>query len=129
MKITNPELEVVRFNADDVIATSLYYMSAADYNALYGTDFTSDYVQFNGDMVATGNSGVWGITNIYNVQAAPDDEVPGLMSGGAVYIPELGMTLPSTVMEPIARQAYNAFKSDDGIYTKGVTYYEQYWNQ
>ena len=126
MKITNPELEVVRFNADDVIATSLYYMSAADYNALYGTDFTSDYVQFNGDMVATGNSGVWGITNIYNVQAADTDEIEALMSGSGNFT---GFPIPASVLEPIARQAYNAFKSDDGIYTKGVTYYEQYWNQ
>lgn len=127
MKITNPELEVVRFNADDVIATSLYYMSAADYNALYGTDFTSNYVQFEGSMVpTTGNSGVWGITNIYNAAEADDDEVEGLMSGGAMFG---GVTVPSFILEPIARQAYNAFASDGDIYTHGVTYYEQYWNQ
>ena len=127
MKITNPKLEVVRFNADDVIATSLYYMSAADFNAVNGTSFTSDYVEFEGTMVPTGDSGVWGITNIYNVKAADGEDMEGLMSGGSVVFG--GGTIPSTFMESTARKAYDAFKRDDGIYTKGVTYYEQYWNQ
>ena len=129
MKITNPELEVVRFNADDVIATSLYYMSAADFNAAQGTNFTSNYVQFEGSMVGDGSSGEWKIINISGATAADDDDIAGLMSGGSVYLPEIGITIPSTVMEPIARQAFNAFKGSDGIYTKGVTYYEQYWNK
>ncbi|MBQ6980167.1 MAG: hypothetical protein IJQ07_05925 [Clostridia bacterium] len=127
MKITNPKLEVVRFNADDVIATSLYYMKTADYNALFNKNLTSDYVEFEGTMVPTGESGVWGITNIYNVKEADGEDMEGLMSGGSVVFG--GVTIPSTFMESTAKIAYNAFKRDDGIYTKGVTYYEQYWNQ
>lgn len=129
MKITNPKLEVVRFNADDVIATSLYYMKAADYNALYGTSFTSNYVEFQGSMVAPDKSGVWGITNIYGAKAAKDDDIAGLMSGGSYTFPDVGVTVDMSDMAPVARQAYNAFKGDDGISTHGVTYYEQYWNQ
>ena len=129
MKITNPELEVVRFNADDVIATSLYYMKAADFNAVRGTSFTSDYVEFEGTMVPTGESGVWGITNIYNAKAADGEDMDGLMSGGTFYFPGTAVTVDMSFMEPTARVAYNAFKSDNGISTNGVTYYEQYWNQ
>lgn len=129
MKITNPELEVVRFNADDVIATSLYYMKAADFNAMRGTSFTSDYVEFEGTMFPTGESGVWGITNIYNEKPATGSDIAGLMSGGDYYDPDTGDTIPGWFMESTARIAYDAFKGNNGISTHGVTYYEQYWNQ
>ena len=130
MKITNPKLEVVRFNADDVIATSLYYMKTADYNAWFNKNLTSDYVEFEGTMVGDGSSGKWGITNIYNVREASGGDIAGLMSGGGDYYdPDTGDTLPGWFMKSTAKIAYNAFKGDDGIYTHGVSYYEQYWNQ
>lgn len=44
MKISNPEMKVIRFANEDVIATSLYYMSAADYNEAMGTNYTTPYI-------------------------------------------------------------------------------------
>ena len=117
MKITNPKLEVVRFNADDVIATSLYYIKDGDV-----------YKQFEGIMSPDSN-GRYMITPVSDFEVVDDETVEGLMSGGWTYLPDVGITIPSTAKEPIARQTYTAFKIDDDYYTYGVTYYEQYWNQ
>lgn len=126
--MTDLKLDVVRFSNEDVIATSLYYATAAAFNSAFGTSYTSDYVQFNGSM--TGYSDEAGgryVTNVYGVSEADNDEMEGLMSGGSVYLPDVGITIPSTVMAPIAQQAYNAYSYNGGLYTKGATYYETYW--
>lgn len=120
MKITNPKLEVVRFNADDVIATSLFIMRASEYNSLYGTDFTSNYVQFNGSIVTTsGKSGVWGIENVHAAEEAIDDEVA-----------ELSDPFFVNYIKSFAAMTYEAYKDDDDtICTKGVSYWERYGKQ
>lgn len=128
MKISNPEMKVVRFANEDVIATSLYYASAADFNSAFGTNFTSDYVEFNGSMTGFDSAaGGWYVSNVYGAQEADSDSMEGLKSGGSIYLPEYGITIPSTAAEPIARQAYSTYSYNDGLYTKGATYYELYW--
>ena len=116
MKISNPELKVVRFGADDVIATSLFY----------GTDALGNYKTFNGVLSPLGD-GTYAVTNVYGVDDADMDEIDGLKSGGSVYLPELGLTIPSTAMEPIARQAYEAYTYEDQYYSHGASYYDLYW--
>ena len=128
MKITNFELEVVRFSSDDVIATSLYYAPAAAYNAATGASFSSDYVEFEGSMTAYDSAaGGWYISPHSYAQAADPDDVDGLKSGGSHYIPEVGITIDMSSMAPLAQQAYDAYGYEGGLYTKGATFYESYW--
>lgn len=115
MKITNPKLEVVRFNADDVIATSVYYMSAADYNAYaeqndLATVSGKPYVYFNGDMTYVDGTS-WQITNIRSVTGEDD---LGMFTG----FTEFGITIPPTT------QGYEAYNYNGELYTKGATYLE-----
>lgn len=117
MKITNPKLEVVRFNADDVIATSLYYIKDGD-----------TYVQFEGVMTPDSN-GRYKIEPVSSFEVVDDYTVAGLMSGGSYYFPDTGIPVDMSSLAPIAQQTYTAFKIDNDYYTYGVTYYEQYWNQ
>lgn len=116
MKITNPELKVVRFNSEDVIATSLYLMSAADYNTAAGTSYTKPYVMFNGDMTTYDETNqAWQIANIHAV--TEEDDVT-FFTGG--YIPEVGYSIP-----PLAPgYTYRAFADGTVLYTNGVTFSE-----
>ena len=133
MKFVNPEIEIVRFSSEDVIATSgapistkLFYIPTTDY---MGDLSGSDYVQFEGVMGGYDSAaGGYRITDVYSPALADTDEVNGLMSGGTLYIPELGITIPSTVMAPIAQQAYNAYSYNGEYYTNGLTYYDMYWS-
>ena len=129
MKITDLELEVVRFADGDVIATSLYYAPSAAFNSVYGTSYSSNYVQFEGSMTNyDSTAGGWYISNVYGAAAADDDEMAGLKSGGAMYFPDVGITIPMSHMAPLAQQAYDAYSYNDGLYTKGATFYESYWS-
>lgn len=115
MKITNPALEVVRFNADDVIATSLYYMSAADYNAYaeqndLATVSGKPYVYFNGDMTYVDGTS-WKIENIHSVGGQDDLGMFTGFSWGGTYFPPM-------------KQGYEAYSYNGELYTKGATYLE-----
>ena len=126
MKITNPEMNVIRFGANDVIATSLFYLPVSQYSGSYtpGTD-GNDYVEFEGTMRPNGD-GTYEITNIYRAQGVPQDDVDGLASGGSVVF--YGVTIDMSSMAPIARQTYDAYSYSEGTYyTHGATYYELYW--
>lgn len=128
MKISDFEIKVVRFSSDDVIATSLYYAPAAAFNSVTGGSFTSAYVEFEGTMTGyDSDAGGWYVANPRGAKAASDDDMDGLKSGGTIYLPDVGITIPSTVMEPIAQQAYDSYEYNGGLYTKGATYYEAYW--
>lgn len=115
MKITNPKLEVVRFNADDVIATSLYWTTSEAYEAATGVHYDTPYVWFNGDMSATDNSGEYRIDNIYAVEGITEDSLLFVRGG---YIPDAGITFPGT------KSAYQPYYKDGDWYTNGVTYKE-----
>lgn len=128
MKIDSLELKVVRFDSEDVIATSLYYAPSAAYNAAFGGSFTSNYVEFNASMIGYDDAaGGWMVTNPYGAKAASDDDIDGLKSGGSYTFPDVGVTVDMSHMAPIAQQAYDAYSYEGGLYTKGATYYELYW--
>ena len=110
MKINKPELKVVRFANDDVIATSLFYMNTEDFNAAMGTEYNvneTPYVYFNGEMrYVDGTS--WRIDNAHAFDAVED---LGFIAG----IPEIGF--PGVT-------GYEAYVYENGFYTKGASYQE-----
>ncbi len=118
MKISNPEMKVVRFANEDVIATSLFYMSAADYNAAMGTNYTTPYVWFNGAMNGASydsSTASWKIDVTTPVDPVTEDDLIFVRGG---YIAETGVTIPGTTA------SYEAYIKDGEHYTKGVTYKE-----
>ena len=130
MKISNAELKVVRFNSEDVIATSRYFMSAAAFESLYGLGLTgTDYVSFTGSMTSYDDvAGGWSVTpNLSSAAEYDNEEMEGVMSGGDFYFAELGVWVHSDAMANIAKQHYDAYSYEGGLYTKGATYYETYW--
>lgn len=117
MKISNPEMKVVRFANEDVIATSLFYMSAADYNTAMGTNYTTPYVWVNGAMSGASYDSAtasWKI-DVTSVEPATEDDMLFVRGG---YIEEAGITFPGTTA------AYEAYIKDGEHFTKGVTYKE-----
>ena len=122
MKITKPELKVIRFSSEDVIATSLYFMSAADYNAAHGTSFDTPYVWFNGSMTDYDPSiSSWRISDIRNVDGMTEED-KGFIVG--TYFEDMGVYFPG-----VGGISYEAFNYNDGLYTKGASYSELYGNQ
>ncbi len=115
-RLTNPELKVIRFASEDVIATSLYYATSAAFNAAQGTNFTSDYVMFNGSMRYDGDLGAYLISDI-KAPTASSAEDKVFFSGG--YIPEAGITLPPH------GNGYDAYEYNGGLYTNGVSYVDR----
>lgn len=117
MKISNPEMKVVRFANEDVIATSLYYMSAADYNAAMGTSYDTPYVWINGAMSGASydsSTASWKI-DVTSVEPATEDDMLFVRGG---YIEEVGIYFPGT------SSSYEAYIKNGEHYTKGVTYKE-----
>ena len=137
MKITNPEIKVVLFASDDVIATSgmigaltgqsgLFYIPTSQYT---GGSYTGDYVQFSGTF-GNYSGGVYEITGISGATGGVDGDKANLDSiqNGSVYLPDVGITIPASVFENIAKQTYDAYSYGNGTYyTNGVSYYEQHW--
>lgn len=107
MKMTNPELKVVRFANDDVIATSVFII--ADGNPYSG------YSMFTGTMAPTGEEGTWIVTNPSGSWEIDESVIENMKNGS--YTPEEYYT-------------YNAYKTDpEGpYYTKGASYYDLYYN-
>ncbi len=138
MKMQTTELQVVRFAADDVIATSglgalsgengLFYIPASDYTGSYSG--TGNYVAFNGTF-GSYNGSAYEITNIYGAEAGIDDDKALLESvtNGMVYFADMGVSVPADpTMMNIAKNAYDAFSYGNGVYyTNGTSYYESHW--
>lgn len=131
MKISTPEIKVIRFSSEDVIVASSsltgvsgsFFIPSKEYS---GFSASGDYVEFTGTIGRRSSVGYL-IGNISGVTDADSDEVEGVMSGGSYYFPDVGVTIPaSPVMESMARQYYEAFNYDGQYYTKG-TYYDLYW--
>lgn len=126
MKISTPEIKVIRFSSEDVIVAS---SSLTGVNGLFyspSSQYSSGYVEFNGT-IGSYHSGANGylIGNIYGETDGKDRD--GLVSGGSYTFPDEEVTVPPFVMESIAQQSYDAFSYDGQYYTNGISYYKQYW--
>ena len=104
MKITNPELKVVRFNAEDVIATSFYAVANVNggYDIYEGTMGSYD-----------ANAGAWSVNLVGDSlktisEAEFDDYTRSLNSPYDIY------------------SLYGAYKDGNYYFTKGATYVELY---
>lgn len=134
MKISNPELKVVRFGADDVIATSgligaltgtkgSFYIPAGQYT---GGSYSGNYVEFNGTF-GNYNGSEYEITGISGAKGGIDGERDEMKSGEDVVFG--GVTIPGVpTMESFAKQYYDAYSYGGGTYySNGTSYYEMYW--
>lgn len=130
MKITNPELKVVRFNADDVIATSIGALTGKT-GLFYVDNGNGGYDSFNGEF-GEFNASLYEITGLYaweyNV-GGDRDRLISAKNGGMVYMPDVGYPIPASVLAQNAPQTYDANLDSGVYYSNGVSYYEQYWNQ
>lgn len=127
MKISTPEIKVIRFSSEDVIVASSSLTGV--YGSFYipSSQYSSGYAEFNGTIGSKSDHGYL-IENASDPKPADSDERDGLMSGGSVSF--VGFPIPTSVMEKMAKQYYDAFLYDDGqYYTYGRSYYDQYWNQ
>lgn len=131
MRITNPEINIILFSNEDVIATSgitplsgYFYIPTAQFQDPYTG--SGEYVGFSGTYLPSGSRYV--ISSISGAVAqSSENERDGAMSGGSYYFPDLGVTVDMSSMEPIARRTYDAYYENGNYYTNGVSYYEQYW--
>ena len=105
MKITNSEMKVVRFASDDVIAKSLYIVSKTDWD---GTE-SDAFLLVRGTMGGYDeDEKAWGV---------------GGFNGGYSVVQEGSME--ELLNTPYGKDIYYAYKAEnDGIYTKGATYWE-----
>ena len=130
MKISTPEIKVIRFSSEDVIVASgavtrSFYIPSSEYSGYSGS---SDFVEFYGTIGSQSGVGYL-IENISGVKDANSEERDGLMSGGSYYLPDVGITVHDSSMAPIAKQYYDAFSFDGQYYTNGSSYFDKYWNQ
>lgn len=131
MKISTPEIKVIRFSSEDVIVASgsltgssgLFFIPSSEYSGYSGS---SDFVEFNGTIGSQSSVGYL-IENIYAVKGDDSGEREDLMSGGSVT--HFGVTFNVSHMAPIAQQTYDAFSYNGQYYTNGSSYYDQYWKQ
>lgn len=134
MKITNPELKVVRFANEDVIATSLYYAPASFFGGNEG-----DTAQFTGSIVGYDDEAKgWlipsdSISNVTFGKAQDRDYLIQAVANpnGSVYFEDYGVPVPSSVIINIigAANTRDTYEYNGNLYTKGANYYELYGNQ
>ena len=128
----NPEIEVLRFSGEDVIATSgtllpanvtgLFYIPAADYNN--GSLGTSGYVSFNGTGgVYNSAAGGYLITDIYSAYLDTQNERDDLMTKGG----EMAAFIPASFFEGTAKNTFDAYYYNGDYYTNGISYYNMYY--
>ena len=107
MKMVTPELKVVRFENEDVIATSMFIVADAD--------SSTGYSIFEGTMYGPGDDGAWTIgTNGWKNEISQDeiDDIKADHTG----------PYNSWYGEPI----YDAYTEDQYYKTKGASYYDLY---
>ena len=110
MKIANPEMKVVRFENEDVIATSMFIIADAD--SLTGIS------GFYGAMHGPVEEGTWIIGNDGYKFDVSEEELELIKDG------EYGYTFYG---EPV----YDAYQTEEygPYYTKGASYWDMYGNQ
>lgn len=136
MKISNPELNVVRFGADDVIATSgwihgaltgqsgSFYIPAGQYG---GGTYSGNFVEFSGTF-GNYNGSEYEINDVSGATSILDSDRAGLMTTAPLYVyPDTGVPVPAGVRGGIAQQYYDAYSYGGGYYSDGQSYYDIYW--
>ena len=110
MKMTNPELKVVRFANDDVIATSMFIVA--------DPDSTSGYSYFNGNMTYyDSDEKGWGVYNA---------------DGGftPLDLEELNDYKAHPNNYYFLGETYDTYTGEFGnLFTKGASYWELYGDQ
>ena len=129
MKISTPEIKVIRFSSEDVIVASgpvthSFLIPSSEYSGYSGS---SKYVEFSGTIGSHSGDGYL-IENVSGATGADSVDVDGLKSGGSYYFPDMGVTVDMSRMAPIAQQYYEAFSYNGQYYTHG-SYYDIYWHQ
>ena len=115
MKISNPELKVIRFSADDVIATSLFFAKTSDVDydiaETLGADMSGDYIAFSGVM-APYDDGDWIITNPTDFHTVDEDMMNSLKNYPEHYM-------------------FTAYTNEETweFHTKGASFVDLYGNQ
>ena len=110
MKMATPELKVVRFANDDVIATSYYIIEDPySYTGLSG---------FRGAMYGSGEDGSWYVQPTGNLNPAQPDELEYIKTTGG----------NNSRYDWYGTPLYDAYKIGDYYYTKGASYYDLYHN-
>lgn len=123
MKMRNPELAVVRFESEDVIATSAGVMSTADYNSYFNANYDADqypYVHFAGGSMYgyDDNEQSWyfGTSGIsHNGAGITAQQMEDWRNGNLNNIGDVYST-------------YDVYVKDGYAYTKGASYFELYGN-
>ena len=132
MKFANPEIEVLRFSGEDVIATSgtllpanvtgLFYIPAADFNG--GSLGNSGYVSFNGTGgVYNPAAGGYLISNIGTAYVDNQNERNDLITHGG----EMAAFIPASFFEGTAKNTFDAYLYNGDYYTNGISYYNMYY--
>lgn len=126
------KLEIVRFAAEDVIATSVlvgltgsFYIPTGQYTG--AGSFSGDYVQFSGTF-GSYSGGAYEITDVNGAMDGVDSDRNVLAGGPPYYFPDMGVTVDSGTMANIAKNFYDAYSYGDGrYYSNGASYYQQYF--
>ena len=129
-RLTNPELKVIRFASEDVIATSVllgktgtFYIPSGQYS---GGSFSGNYVEFNGTFNSY-SDGVYGISGIYGAKGDVDSDRDVLISPPPYYFNDTGVTVAGEFMANMSKNIYDAYSYDGQYYTNGISYYDTYW--
>ena len=110
MKMTNPELKVVRFENEDVIATSMFIIE--------DDQSSTGFSIFEGSMYGPVEEGTWAVGTSGWKNDISQDEINDIRTAQNGYY-------YSWYGEPV----YDAYETGDGyIYTKGASYYDLYGN-
>ena len=99
MKITSLELKVVKFDSEDVIATSMYFVNTG-----------SSYRYIAGNMMYYDPDAKGWAVNETAFLGTPGVEDIEYFKANGEYYPDY----------------YDAYMYNDGIYTKGASYYDLY---
>lgn len=129
MKISTPEIKVIRFSSEDVIvaSSSLTGVNGSFYY-IPSDQSSGDSVEFYGTIGSYNNSAVgYVIEKVRDTGPVDSEQRQGLMSGGSFTFSDGGFPVPASVMESMARQYYDAFSYNGQYYTTGISYYNQYW--
>ena len=130
MRISNPELKVVRFSSADVIATSAALMGATISGLFYMPNGSGGYQGASGTF-GEKDHGVYELLN-YTLtdevldQSGIDMLIAASQNPNGMVDSGMGYPIPASVLLPIAQSTYLTYYDNGHYYTNGISYYEQY---